>query len=81
MNPALHDEIVFTCKEKIPEAVFEHKIPSNLILNFDQTFLGFTNPSKRNSRNVPIANSDDKRETTGMFTINLLGEFLSTQLI
>ena len=81
MNPALHDEIVFTCKKKIPEAVFEHRIPSNLVLNFDQTFLGFTNPSKRNSQNVPIANSDDKREITGMFTVKLLGEFLSTQLI
>ena len=81
MNPALHDEIVFTCKEKIPETVFEHKIPSNLVLNFDQTSLGFTNPSKRISQNVPIANSDDKREITGMFTVNLLGEFLSTQLI
>ena len=44
MNLALYDELVFAWKKKIAEAVFEHKIPSDLTLNFDQTPLGFASP-------------------------------------
>ena len=80
MNPSLHEELCFTWKKKIAELVFENKMHRSLILNFDQTPLGFTSPSKvtfteKNSQNVPIANIDDKRTITGTFTVSLDGPF------
>ena len=73
----------FYLGKEIAKAVFEHKTPSDFILSFDQTpFLGFASPleatyKKGNSR---IANSDNKRQITGTFTVNLLGKFLPIQL-
>ena len=87
MNLAPYDELVFTWKKKITETVFEHKIPSDLILNFDQTSLGFAIPLienyiyKKELPKFPIANSDDKRQITGAFTVNLLGYFLPMLLV
>ena len=46
INPALHDELVFTWEKKIAEAVFQHKIPSDLISSFDQEPRGFPSSSK-----------------------------------
>ena len=79
MDPALYDELIFTWKNKIAEAVFEDKIPNDLILNFDHTTLDLASPSKtayakRNFQNAPIANSDDKHQVTGTFTVNLSEE-------
>ena len=54
----------FLLGKKISEVVFEHKTPRNLILNFDQI------------RHVPIANSDDKRQIAGTFTVNFPGKFI-----
>ena len=77
----------FYLGKEIAKAVFEHKTPSDFIMSFDQTpFLGFTSPleatyKKGNSRIVPIANSDNKLQITGTFTVNLLGKFLPIQLI
>ena len=42
MNPALYKELTFSWKRKIANAIFEHKIQKEMILNFDQTALGFT---------------------------------------
>ena len=42
MNLALYEELAFIWQKKIAEKVFEHKIYNDLILNFDQTPLGFT---------------------------------------
>ena len=86
MNPALYDELAFTWKKKIVEKVFEHKIHNDLILNFDQTPLGFTCPAKttfteKNAETAPIGNLGDKRQITGTFVVNLSGEFLPIQLI
>ena len=86
MNPSLYEELCFTWKKKIAELVFENKMYRSLILNFDQTPLGFTSPSKvtfteKNSQNVPVANIDDKRTITGTFTVSLDGQFLPIQLI
>ena len=86
MNPSLYDELAFTWKKKIAEKVFQHNIPEDLILNFDQTPLGFTCPAKttftdRNSEIVPIGNLNDKRQITGTSVVNLSGEFLPIQLI
>lgn len=46
MNPALHAESVFTWEKKIAEAVFQHKIPSDLVSSFDQEPRGFPSSSK-----------------------------------
>ena len=86
MNPALYDELCFTWKRNIAEIVLEHKIDKSLILNFDQTPLGYTSPAKVTftefrASSVPIANLDDKRQITGTFTVSLNGEFLPIQLI
>ena len=81
VNSALFKELVFTWKKEIAKTVFEHKIPSDLILYFDQTPLGFANPlktthTKRNSQNFPITNSDYKCQITATFTVDLLGKFM-----
>ena len=86
MNPALYDELAFTWKKKIAEKVFERKVHDDLILNFEQTALGFTCPAKtlftkKNAETVPIANLDDKRQITGTFVVNLSGEFVPIQLL
>ena len=46
MNPALQKEMTFSWKRKITNAIFELKIQKEMILNFDQTALGFTAPNK-----------------------------------
>ena len=86
MNPSLYDKLAFTWKKKIAKKVFQHNIPKDLILNFDQPPLGLTCPAKttftdRNSETVPIGNLDNKRQITGTFVVNLSGEFLPIQLI
>ena len=77
---------VFTWKKKIAKAFLEHKILSDLIFNSDLTPLRFASPleatyRKRNSKTVPIANSDNKRQITGTFTVNILENFLPIQAI
>ena len=57
-----------------------------MILNFDQTPLGFTSPNKvtfpeRGVETVPIVNVDDIRHITGTSCASLSGEFLPLQLI
>ena len=86
MNPSLYEELCFTWKKKIAEQVFGNKMHRSLVLNFDQTPLRFTSPSKvtftkKNSRNVPIAKIDDKRTITGTFTVSLDVQVLPIQLI
>ena len=56
-------------------------------MNFDQTSLGFAIPLienyiyKKELPKFPIAISDDKRQITGAFTVNLLGYFLPILLV
>ena len=64
----------------------EHKVPSCLILNLDQTPLkyipvGRQSLPKKGSKSVLIAGSADKRNITGTFIITLSGKFLPMQLI
>lgn len=56
-------------------------------MNFDQTAVGFTSPSKVNPTNAPskvnptnapISKLGDKSEITGTFTVTLDGAFLRT---
>ena len=46
MNPVLYEGLTLSWKRKIANAIFEHKIQKEMILNFDQTALGFTAPNK-----------------------------------
>ena len=70
----------------IVSLVDDHIIPDSLILNLDQTKLKYI-PSanhtlaKKGSKSIGIAGSDDKRCSTGTFTVSLKGGFLSMQLI
>ena len=57
-----------------------------MILNFDQTALGFISLNKstftgKEVNSVPIANVDDKRQITATFCLNIVGNFLPLQLI
>ena len=66
--------------------MLEHNIPEELILNLDQTPLGLTFASKvtftkKGSKQVPIANIDDKRQITGTFCVSMKGDFLPIHLI
>ena len=66
INPALYKKSTFSWKRKIASAIFEHKIQKEMILNFDQTALGFTAPNRstftgKGVHSVPSANVDDKR--------------------
>ena len=86
MNPAMYEELTFSWKRKIANAVFEHKIQKEMILNFDQTALEFTAPNKstftgKGVHSKPIASVDDKCQITAIFCINIVGDFLPVQLI
>ena len=75
---------LFLSEEKF--TVFEHDIPTSLILNLDQTPLNYVSPGKytfrfRGAKNVSIKGEDNKRQITGTFALTLDGKFLLIQLI
>ena len=78
------NELLF--HHQIVEKVERYDIPDSLILNFDQTPSKYvpvasTTLAKRNSKQVCIKGSDDKRSITATFTITMDGKFLGLQLI
>ena len=80
MNPALYEELTFSWKRKLENITFEHRIYNDMILNFYQAPLGFTNPNKatltdKDSQFVPVANINDKRQITGTFCVNISSDF------
>lgn len=86
VNSALYEELTFLWKRKISNAILEHSIHDEVILNIDQTLLGFTAPNKatcaeKGAQSVAIANVDGKRQITGTLCITISGEFLPIQLI
>ena len=50
MNPALYEELIFSWKRKKVEIVLEHNIHEKMILNFDQTPVGFTSQNHSSQR-------------------------------
>ena len=69
----------------IVACIEEHNIPSNLVINLDQTPLKFVPVSprtlaKKAAKSVAIAGSSDKQSITEAFTITLGGKFLPLQL-
>ena len=49
VNLALYEELTFTWKTKISNAIFENSIPKEMLRNFDQLPLGFTATNKATS--------------------------------
>ena len=49
INLALYEELTFTWNRQTANAIFEHRIQNEMILNFDQTSLGFTASKKQHS--------------------------------
>ena len=69
---------------QIVAKVERYDIPDSLIVNFDQTpskYVPVASTAKRNSKQVSIKGSDDKRSITATFTITMDGKFLGMQLI
>ena len=71
---------------QIVEKVEKYNIPDSLIVNLDQTPSKYvpvasTTLAKRNSKQVSIKGSDDKRSMTATFTITMDGKFVEMQLI
>ena len=68
------------------EKVERYDIPDSIILSFDQTPSKYvpvlsTTLAKRNSKQVCLEESDDKRSITATFAITMDGKFLGMQLI
>ena len=82
----IRKEIELLFHHRIVEKVERYDIPDSLILNFDQTPSKYvpvasTTLATRNSKQVCIKGSDDKRSITATFTITKDGKFLGLQLI
>ena len=79
-------EIEFVFMHKIVHKVEKHDIPPSLIINADQTPskyvpVGRSTLAKRNTKDVPISGSADKRSITATFAQTLEGFFLPFQLM
>ena len=85
LPPGTRKEVELVFYHQIVEKVEKHNIPESLTLNFDQTPLKYvpvttTTLPKRNSKQVQIKGSDDKRAITATFAITLDGKLLGMQL-
>ena len=85
LPPETRKEIKLVFFHQIVEKVEKHNIPESQTLNFDQTpskyvSVSATTLAKRNSKQVRIKGSDDKRAITATFTIMLDGKVLGMPL-
>ena len=85
MNPALYEELTFPWKRKRAEIIFEYNIHGKMVLNFDQTPVGFTSPHKtthtdKGSESAPITNVDAKLQITAIFYISLFVKLTCVRL-
>ena len=76
----------FTFQRKISSVISDHDIPSELVLNVDQTPLSYVSPGKytcslKGAKNVPIKCLDYKRQIAATFVVTTTGSFLPIQLI
>ena len=75
-----------TFQANIANAIIEHDIPDDLVINLDQTPLSYVSPGKytmhqKGEKHVPINGLDDKRQITGTFAVSMKGNFLPIQVI
>ena len=66
--------------------VYDHDIPTDLIINLDQIPLLYVSSGKytfnmKGAKHVPIKGVDDKRQITATFAVSASGDFLPMQLI
>ena len=76
----------FSYQREISRIILNDDIPSDLVLNLDQTPLSYVSPGKytfylKGTTTVPIKGVDDKRQITATFTVSASGVFLPIQLI
>ena len=72
--------------EKIRDIVTTHKIPYQLVFNWDQTGIKLIPVSdwamaEEGSKQVEVHGWDDKREITTFLTATLFGQLLSPQIL
>ena len=74
----------FTFQKAIAKAIQDDDIPSDLVMNFDQTPLCCVSPGKylfhfRGSKHVPVKGVADKRQIMATFGVSVVGESLPMQ--
>ena len=74
--------IKLQCLEKITNIITTHKIPDQLVFNWDQTGIklvpaGAGTMAEDGSKLIEVHGLDDKREITALLTATLSGQFLS----
>ena len=84
--PALLEEEKFKFQRNLITLVKKHKIPEELILNYDQTPLSYVCTSNttlevRGSNSVPIVGKEKQKQITGTFTVSADGDFLRMQFM
>lgn len=82
----MYEECKFTFLNDIHKAIKKHAIPSELVLDVDQTLSSYVSVGRvtmtgKNASSVPIKGLTDKRNITLTFTISHSGEFLPIQII
>ena len=82
----LHDECRLDFLQDIDNQVKQYSVPSELVLNTDQTPSSYVSVGKctmvaRGSKTIPIKGNTDKRAITLNFVVTLLNKFLSIQVI
>ena len=80
------DEIKRMFHQDIRSAVVMDEVPSELVINWDQTALSYVPVSQwtmeeEGAKRVEIDGKDDKRQITAVFGCSLTGDFLPLQLI
>ena len=75
-----------TFQKNISKVVYEHDIPSELIINLVQTPLSYVSPGKytfnsKGAKNVSVKGINDKRQITATFAVSAVRNFLPMQSI
>ena len=70
----------------ISKILYGHDIPSELIINLDQTSSSYISPGKytfniKGAKNVPVKGIDDKCQITATFGVSAVGNILLMRLI
>lgn len=85
-TPADFPELKERMLSQLEKAVTDHKVPPELVVNWDQTAVhyipcGEWTMAETGSQNVNITGLDDKREITAVLAGSVSGRFLAPQLI
>ena len=84
--PENYEEQKTNFLNRIKDKIIEHKIPAEMIINFDQTGAKLVPSSEwtmeeEGLKQVAISGLDDKREITVILGINMAGQLLPLQVI